>query len=554
MNLIIGVDFDNTIVSYDELIYNVALDQGLIDSSIKKSKKYIRDTIRQLPNGEVKWQQLQAIVYGRRIMEAKLTNRISKFFNLCRKNNVKLYIISHKTEFANYDETKTNLRLAALDWMKKNKFFDKQGLSFPRENIYFHSTREDKIKRIEQLKCTHFIDDLEETYEEKSFPNNVKKILFDPNQEHSRLREILIFHNWGDINEYFFKSDNDIENKISLISQIIGNRVISTKRIGDGRNSKVYLITCKDKKFSGKFYFQDKSEKRQRMSIEFSSMKFLWNNGIRAIPQPILIDKDHNFALYEYVEGLPIKSDDITIYNIDYATDFLKNLDALKIKKESGNLNNAAEACFSIKQIVENIENRYKILISLPRNNANNKILFEFLKNEYLPAFKDVVKWCKSNLNEKLNYELEIGKENRTLSPSDFGFHNSIRRHDGKIIFLDFEYFGWDDPAKMISDFLLHPNMDLSEQLKKRFLSSIILHFSKDSNLKKRLKITFPLFGLKWCMIFLNEFLPNQFLRREFAHKDELVKSEVQEKQLLKAKELLYYINKNYKKFPYEIG
>ena len=45
----------------------------------------------------------------------------------------------------------------------------------------------------------------------------------------------------------------------------------------------------------------------------------------------------------------------------------------------------------------------------------------------------------------------------RVLSPSDFGFHNALRRPDGTIVFVDFEYFGWDDPAKMMADAMLHP-------------------------------------------------------------------------------------------------
>ena len=64
---IIGVDFDNTIVSYDAVMHTVALKQGWIDSQLTKKKKQIRDHIRLTSDGERKWQQLQAIVYGRRI-------------------------------------------------------------------------------------------------------------------------------------------------------------------------------------------------------------------------------------------------------------------------------------------------------------------------------------------------------------------------------------------------------------------------------------------------------------------------------------------------------
>ena len=77
-----------------------------------------------------------------------------------------------------YYITKTNLRTAALEWMQKNN------LVISKDNIFFESTRQDKIKRIKELECTHFVDDLEETFEESSFPKKVKKILQGRKQIH----------------------------------------------------------------------------------------------------------------------------------------------------------------------------------------------------------------------------------------------------------------------------------------------------------------------------------------------------------------------------------
>jgi hypothetical protein len=107
----------------------------------------------------------------------------------------------------------------------------------------------------------------------------------------------------------------------------------------------------------------------------------------------------------------------------------------------------------------------------------------------------------------------------RTLSPSDFGFHNAIRRVDGKLIFVDFEYFGWDDPAKTISDFLLHPAMALSPAQGEEFVALCLDAFN-DDDLPARLRAFYPLFGLKWTAILLNEFLPGGWSRRLFSGVD----------------------------------
>lgn len=206
MDYIIGVDFDNTIVSYDEVIYNVALEKGWIKPEAKKSKKEIRDTIRQLPGGEIKWQRVQAAVYGPRMGEARLIDGVRPFFEWCKRHQVRVYIVSHKTEFARRDETGTNLRMTALVWMRQNGFFDSDGMGLPEKNVYFESTRRQKVARIRELKCSHFIDDLEETFLETGFPPNVKKILYAPHKVHSSLLGVRVVSSWEEISDYFFST------------------------------------------------------------------------------------------------------------------------------------------------------------------------------------------------------------------------------------------------------------------------------------------------------------------------------------------------------------
>jgi len=146
--------------------------------------------------------------------------------------------------------------------------------------------------------------------------------------------------------------------------------------------------------------------------------------------------------------------------------------------------------------------------------------------------------------------EAEITENERTLSPSDFGFHNALRRTDG-IVFLDFEYFGWDDPAKMIADFLLHPAMELAQDLKRRFMAQVLTNFNDNHHLAVRVEIVYPLFGLKWCLILLNEFIPRELQRRGFAQGEEVCSDERRARQLRQAKALLDHLMSERPSFPY---
>jgi len=203
--MIIGVDFDNTIVSYDDVMFETARQLGLVDGAVKRNKKDIRDAIRQLPNGEIEWQKLQTLIYGKAMGQAKIFDGVARFFESCHRAKIKTYIVSHKTMYGSMDVDKTNLREATLAWMAANGFFDAAAFGLSKHQVFFESTREAKINRIQILGCTHFIDDLEETFRESSFPKNIKKILYGTRPENS-IEGLQVLNNWKEINEYFFKA------------------------------------------------------------------------------------------------------------------------------------------------------------------------------------------------------------------------------------------------------------------------------------------------------------------------------------------------------------
>lgn len=206
MNYIIGVDLDNTLVNYDDIIHKLAVSKCLVPLHAEKSKQVLRDQIRQLPGGEIEWQRLQGLAYGSKIDEARLVSGVRQFFELGKIHKAQLYIVSHRTEFAKFDATRTNLRTAALSWMKRNSFFGTDGLGLSEEAVYFESTRQDKVERIKVLECTHFIDDLEETFCEESFPADVVKILYAPKEGQCTLPGVKVAGSWHEISSYFFNA------------------------------------------------------------------------------------------------------------------------------------------------------------------------------------------------------------------------------------------------------------------------------------------------------------------------------------------------------------
>lgn len=201
---VIGVDFDNTIASYDALMHALALERGLIAADTLPSKKLIRDSIRALHEGETHWRGLQVTAYGPRMHDARLLDGVKEFFAECRRSGVPVYIVSHKTEYANFGEANVNLRVIAMGWLEQQGFFENPGPGLRKADVFFESTRVEKCQRIQALGVTHFIDDLEETFLERAFPGGVQRILLARDGGATEVPGALRFSAWREIRQHLF--------------------------------------------------------------------------------------------------------------------------------------------------------------------------------------------------------------------------------------------------------------------------------------------------------------------------------------------------------------
>src|SRR5438477_11140258 len=140
----LGLDFDNTIITYDEVFRATAAAWGKIDESIGRQKQAIRDHLRGLPDGELTWQRLQGHVYGKGISGARMFEGVDAFLRRCRDRKCPVVIVSHKTQFGHQDPDQVDLRQAALDWMSEQGFFRGSGYGISPTNVYFEDTRAEK--------------------------------------------------------------------------------------------------------------------------------------------------------------------------------------------------------------------------------------------------------------------------------------------------------------------------------------------------------------------------------------------------------------------------
>jgi hypothetical protein len=228
----------------------------------------------------------------------------------------------------------------------------------------------------------------------------------------------------------------------------------------------------------------------------------LTHAGLGPVPRPVAIDRARRVAAYSWLEGRPVS--DVTLRDIDLLADFTAQLHSLCGQSGAIALPDAVEACFDEQSMLDQIRQRFDRLTHI----QDEPMLREFLLAHFAPVLD------AERRRVQLSERTRRRRFSRTLSPSDFGFHNALRSSVSSIAFLDFEYFGWDEPVKLVADVCWHPAMSLSVEMQEHFIKRCIEIYRDDHRFERRLRASFALYGLRWCLIVLNEFLPAFWERR----------------------------------------
>lgn len=196
----IGIDFDNTIVSYDALFHRVALEKSLIPAEVPPSKLAVRDYLRRMDKEDA-WTEMQGYVYGARMADAAAYAGAIEFMRLAREACVSLAIVSHKTRHP-FLGPKYDLHTAARFWVESALKSGAENLIEP-DQVFFELTKEDKIRRIAEIGCDYFIDDLPEILLSPAFPSGTTRILFDPEGGQTADGISTKVASWQEITAYF---------------------------------------------------------------------------------------------------------------------------------------------------------------------------------------------------------------------------------------------------------------------------------------------------------------------------------------------------------------
>ncbi|HXD86539.1 MAG TPA: hypothetical protein VN641_08600 [Urbifossiella sp.] len=204
--MLVGIDFDNTIVCYDRLFHRLARERELVPDTVPANKTAVRDYLRSIDR-ETDWTELQGIGYGPRIVDAEPFPGVRDFIVGCKNAGIRVAVVSHKTRKPYLGEP-YDLHEAAHTFLARHAFYRTSDTGLSPLSVWLESTKEGKLERIAALGCDLFVDDLPEFLGEAAFPAATRKILFDPANAYgalasadsaSRLASLMRVQSWSEI-------------------------------------------------------------------------------------------------------------------------------------------------------------------------------------------------------------------------------------------------------------------------------------------------------------------------------------------------------------------
>ena len=269
-----------------------------------------------------------------------------------------------------------------------------------------------------------------------------------------------------------------------------------------GRNSQVLKLSHGDRNWILKNYFELSGRQHDRLGTEFNFLVFLRNMRVVGTPHPLGMDRNSHCALYSFLPGN--RPNIIAKNHIDQAANFIRIINRFRALSAAVALPLAVDACLSWQDHLLLPENRISRLISIKPDSEEEVDAYGFITKQLAPLWLSVkTGLIKEIPASELTKKLPLAE--RILSPSDFGFHNTLD-HEGRLAFVDFEYAGWDDPAKLICDFMCQPDLPVTRKQGWQFMRKLLHNWPYADKVVQRVDKLLLVHRLKWCCILLNEF------------------------------------------------
>jgi len=321
-----------------------------------------------------------------------------------------------------------------------------------------------------------------------------------------------------------------------MLQKYFGEPLLATTLLSSAGNNRIYKVTAASGSSIVKIYATGELDGYDRGATEFRALQQLWSSGFRNIPEPLALFADDQVAVYSFEDGETLEPREVGMPDILALADFLtavwRAMDGVKAAFPP-----ERTACLSLRAYAARVEQRIDAVIQSDAPGGMVAAARRFLLDAVLPEFGRVKDQFLARAEAlKLDVDQQLPLESQVLAPADIGIHNMLSAR-GRYVFLDFEYFGRDDPIRPVLHFLHHDrSRDLPYHLKDLFLKRLREQGFPSLEVKDRLNLVDPLVGMDWVVLYLNVLCSDRSAFRE-ASADRVL-----EKRLQKAREKLCHL------------
>tara|TARA_R110002050_G_scaffold31905_1_gene81546 strand:- start:6859 stop:7860 length:1002 start_codon:yes stop_codon:yes gene_type:complete len=312
------------------------------------------------------------------------------------------------------------------------------------------------------------------------------------------------------------------------IEKVTNDDIFKIEKIGAGQNNSIFKIIGRKNTYALKKY--SNTQMNNRKNREIFAINLFKELNIENVPKALHDFKGESLVLYTWIEGKTKTS--FTHNTLKKFSDFHININSKITEAKLKEIPEASETCLSIDRIRSQIDKRiseYKEIYSQEPD------LKSYLEKDLIPLYEKNIKSIDISL-----YKKDLDLKDQAAIVSDFGLHNALIDDSENVNFIDFEYFGRDDPVTCIANFILHPGMNLLKDEADFFIKNILyFHKRKDKSIVERYKDLLPFYSIRWALIILNEFIPEKWKHRKnsgaYLGQDYNI---IKKNQLIKAKKL----------------
>jgi len=298
-----------------------------------------------------------------------------------------------------------------------------------------------------------------------------------------------------------------------VLSRLLTESPKEIRSVSGGANNRVWEVKTLQGKYLLKEYFRSPEDSRDRFTSEKAFYTHAQHKAPGKVPQVQAWDPEGEAGLFFWLEGRKLTDLEVTGARVQEALEFFAALNRAPLPAPS-DLPAAAEAAWTVYEHLNLVSRRIDQLQQISGTDSEAQEARHLAQEKVIPAWQRILKITNREWPEKGR---GTHRATACVSPSDFGFHNSLLVGDGRLRFFDFEYAGWDDPAKMAADFFCQPRIPAPASEFPRVVALLAELFPQDAEVADRATSLWPVYRMKWICIMLNEFLPAGKTRRGFS-------------------------------------